>query len=674
MISTLTTTAAESIDHVLAAIREALHRRGRFSSRNEALDETAKLFFAHLVILQHSGGGLGTVTTGDGAAAALREACNAAIELGLADSKDEDVNRPGFALQLRDDEDLLASDIIIAFKGAPDAQFLSLAPDVFNDVFTRFMSGAFADEKELGQYLTPPNVVEFMVDLALRDMSVSELAELYSGNFGLVLDPSCGTASFLSVFAKHVEARLTESRRKPDAQRWLNEQAPKLLVGVDKSDRMLRLARANLATLGFKAPLLHHRNALTEPIVEPGSVGLILTNPPFGAEYDGEDLAQFDIANIARGRTVTSELLFLERYLRWLKPGGQCVAVLPDSILTNKGTYAAMRNLLRTEIELVSVVSLPRETFAAAGTSTKTSVVHFRRQSGSSSGRQTLFAVCNDIGFTVAVRGGNRKVVSNGTGQLAELLNDSAQFGHETAGVRWRSSATAERRWDATFHAGLPLWIDDAIDKLGSSALKVSDVASLSKERAQPSKHPGARFSYVQIADIDARSGRVTSNEILWADAPSRARKLARQGDVLVSTVRVERGAIGTVQAADEPVVCSTGFAVLRPERVDGKVLESLLKSEFCRAQITRNNVGISYPAIDESCLLDIVLPVRRDRLEELSALAKKLSAAEEKSGAIRQEFAAAIDDAMVCEIPDDYQTAAMLSNHVPSPIVQSGF
>src|SRR5207249_3604972 len=168
----------------------------------------------------------------------------------------------------------------------------------------------------------------------------------------------------------------------------------RVLVGIDKSERMVRLALTNMAMFGFPTARLHLANSLarngedgklTESLV--GKVKLILTNPPFGASFQGNDLVKYQLAtNWSRrfpGR-LDSELLFMERYLDWLAPGGQLVAIVPDSILTNKAVFEELRRGIANDVELCTVVSLPSVTFGVAGTNTKTSILHLRKKSKAS--------------------------------------------------------------------------------------------------------------------------------------------------------------------------------------------------------------------------------------------------------------------------------------------------
>ena len=169
--------------------------------------------------------------------------------------------------------------------------------------------------------------------------------------------------------------------------------------------------------------------------------------------------------------------------------------------------------------------------------------------------------------------------------------------------------------------------------------IKVSDVAALVDERIDPRRQEWPEFNYVEISDVDTRMGLVGCKRILSADAPSRARKLIRTGDVLVSTVRPERGAVGLTSSRLDRAVCSTGFAVLRCSGVHPLALVWLLKTELVRRQMIRNNIGIAYPAISENSCLDLVLPITRDELTALSTAAVTLAVAQEQFEVAQRNF-----------------------------------
>ena len=74
--------------------------------------------------------------------------------------------------------------------------------------------------------------------------------------------------------------------------------------------------------------------------------------------------------------------------------------------------------------------------------------------------------------------------------------------------------------------------------------------------------------------------------------------------------------------------------------------LAYLLKTQFVIAQLMRNNVGIAYPAIDESCLSSVLLPARQEDLPKLQRQAAEISRNEEQLHNIRKHFKESIENA----------------------------
>lgn len=663
----------------LREAREAFHRRSRFSSPNEALDEVCKLLFAHLVSVSEGGQGIAdAVGAAKEPAAALAAYVGHACDEHLPTSLAQEMSSADFALRVKPSEDDLALDLAAAFehlspKGAFDIRDLATEADVVNEVFGAFLSTAFVDEKQLGQYLTPPEVVKFIVDLALGALTAEERATLLdpttAHDFGAILDPSCGVGSFLTLFAQRLYRELKVSD-KDRARVWLDVMLASNIVGFDKSERMIRLAVTNLALLGADDVNLHLVNSLARAGTDAattdtfaGKVGLIMTNPPFGAEFRSTDLNEYRIATewtSKRPAKVDSEVLFMERYLDWLRPEGRLFAIVPDSILTNRGLFADLREGLRHRAEVELVVSLPPATFEGAGTQTKTSVLQLRKLVEPARSRNSLAytAICGDIGFSVATRGSHRLKVRNGGGDLPTISAEATGRADGNLG-RWIENMGDASRWDATFHASLPREIERTLANPPADALFVRDVAELSSERVNPERGDGDAFRYVEISDVDPATGSVMPKMVARNEAPSRARKLIRAGDVLVSTVRPERRNVVVVPDEADGAICSTGFAVLRPKTIAPHVLASALRTTFATAQILRNNVGIAYPAVDESCLTEIMIPIVKSALPAAEKASSELVRAEDQWKAARAEF----DEVM------DSHTEAFLSEHQQAQI-----
>lgn len=121
--------------------------------------------------------------------------------------------------------------------------------------------------------------------------------------------------------------------------------------------------------------------------------------------------------------------------------------------------------------------------------------------------------------------------------------------------------------------------------------------------------NPDYWFRYVDIGSVTACSGVTGYAEMAFRDAPSRARKRVRCGDTIVSTVRTYLKAIARIED-DEDVIVSTGFAVLEPCEFDSLYLTFLICSDLVCEEIERRSWGIAYPAISETSMSSIIVPI----------------------------------------------------------------
>ena len=85
---------------------------------------------------------------------------------------------------------------------------------------------------------------------------------------------------------------------------------------------------------------------------------------------------------------------------------------------------------------------------------------------------------------------------------------------------------------------------------------------------------------------------------------------------------------------------------MLRPTGISPRTLAFLLKTDFVITQLMRNNVGIAYPAIDENCLRDVLLPAKKEDLPRLEKQAREIALQEERLYGLRKEFNSAIESA----------------------------
>jgi type I restriction enzyme M protein len=216
----------------------------------------------------------------------------------------------------------------------------------------------------MGQYFTPHAVIEFMVEAA--GPSVTEL----------ILDPFAGSGHFLTTALDYVRNRERKGKR-------LDEFAFNKLHGIEKSDRMVRIAMMDMRLHGDGHSNIRCTDALLDfsnyPDLQEESFDLILTNPPFGSLLGSQAIGSLGRFELAEGRkAVPLELLGLERCLQFLRPGGRMGIVMPESVLVNKAT-AYVRSWAAKKAKIRAIVSLPIETFSPYGANIKTSLLFLRK-------------------------------------------------------------------------------------------------------------------------------------------------------------------------------------------------------------------------------------------------------------------------------------------------------
>ena len=149
-----------------------------------------------------------------------------------------------------------------------------------------------------------------------------------------------------------------------------------------------------------------------------------------------------------------------------------------------------------------------------------------------------------------------------------------------------------------------PHYRDSGVEWLGGvpthwrvKRLKV--VASTNDEALSDAEDPLRVMFYVDISAVDATRGITRYEELVFEDAPSRARRLVRDGDTIVSTVRTYLRAIAPIDSPKPEMVVSTGFAVIRPRAIDDEFASWVLREQGFLDEIVARSVGVSYPAIN---------------------------------------------------------------------------
>ena len=141
---------------------------------------------------------------------------------------------------------------------------------------------------------------------------------------------------------------------------------------------------------------------------------------------------------------------------------------------------------------------------------------------------------------------------------------------------------------------------------------KLKYLASINDDALGEDTDADFEMSYIDIGNVDS-SGRISEfASYRFENAPSRARRLVRDGDVVISTVRTYLQAITQIHDPPDNLVVSTGFAVVRPleDRFDAGYCRFALREPAFLAEVEKRSVGVNYPAINATDLADIPIPV----------------------------------------------------------------
>lgn len=131
-------------------------------------------------------------------------------------------------------------------------------------------------------------------------------------------------------------------------------------------------------------------------------------------------------------------------------------------------------------------------------------------------------------------------------------------------------------------------------------------LASINDSALPESTNPDFEFSYIDIGSVNLVEGITATESMIFENAPSRARRVVQAGDIIVSTVRTYLRAIASISQSDETLIVSTGFAVIRPRRIESKFLNYALKESSFVENVVSRSVGVSYPAVNAREIGDI--------------------------------------------------------------------
>lgn len=505
--------------------------------------------------------------------------------------------------------------------------------------------------KGLGQYFTPRPIVDFMVSLA--GISIYDVVE----------DFACGSGGFLikafEQMQRGVEQLPDGTLRRMGTTRddLLEDIKSHQLFGIDAEPRAARTAKMNMLMWGdgrrvVRGNALDTRDKMGRPYDvaeydeknQGSGCTLILANPPFGStEKDQSILRQYTLGSRDREReSEITQVLFLEKGLRLLRPEGKMLIVLPQGLLSTS-TNDRVRDFIHAEAEIRAIISLPSHTFVQSGVATVNACILYvqkfttdkkelydakTRGHSTDEIRQMLrtdpdfdYPIFMGIAEYLGYEPSGRMIKEPGEKTDLDLLLDdfadqdnlqrpnidivefAARFYGEksfrrrdqiirgtTKGLKrafvTKLSETAERL-DPPFyllhHQERALL--DAMAPLGNRITAVIERFSPKSEQELDNEYP--------IVGVSS-DGKVTLREYQKGEefGPSYRPKRVRHNDFVYNPMRVNIGSIGLVPREFDGYLTSPDYQIFRVHDLNPEFLLYLLRSPFYRMYIDWGTTG----------------------------------------------------------------------------------
>lgn len=474
-----------------------------------------------------------------------------------------------------------------------------------------------------GEFFTPHPIVRLAVEM------LSPLPH------EKVLDPACGSGGFLIQTISYLQDNY------PDAD--TAEYVRSKIRGIEFNPDVALSASIRIAFEGGIGAEISCSNALMETPSILESFDVILANPPFGSKGKVEDrniLKSYVLARKwnrsasgVRAPTNTllpgqsPDVLFIEKCLKLLRPGGRMAIVLPDGLLQNISN-SHIRLWMRSQAQVLGVVSIPQEAFIPYGTGIKTSLLLLQKMPASDQSA-CFMARMEKMGYDVKGQviyrrdaHGTTIRTPQGTPDVDDDVEEIADayrcFTQGDFCANNKIYQTPKQSLDSRLDVEYYLPDDQSMLRFlkEQGAKPLAQVGDILNETDTFRTVTNTTIRYVAISDVDYRTMQVVSQqEIKSHDAPSRASFRVCKGDIITAISGASTGtakqATALITEDEEDAICSNGFAVIRGVHgVDPLFLLAFMRTEYFLRQVRRMMTGHAIPAISQEDLARVLVPI----------------------------------------------------------------
>jgi type I restriction enzyme M protein len=496
-----------------------------------------------------------------------------------------------------------------------DLSFSQTDLDVKGRAFEKFLGMLFRGE--FGQYFTRREIVEFMVDM------------LSPTKDDMCLDPACGSGGFILYAMDRVrekaEVDYAGDKRAINEIYWYFP--IQNIFGIEINDRIARIAMMDMVIHEDGHTNIENNDSLADPkIFNPkrdirlGKYTFLLTNPPFGAKVkDEEVLKQYELGSMQKKRkSQRTEILFIERCLDFLTPGGRMGIVLPDGILTNS-SLQYVRDFIERKAKILAVISMPPTAFVPVGAGVKASLLFLQKKrfDGEDIGSYPIFmAIAEHIGYDATSRPDKNELP-----EILEEYKDSLKGKREFNPAFVVYKQQLEGRFDPDYYhprrAHAVAWLKQFMLQL----YELKELVEIRENKIDPQQYPDRVFNYLSLANITSNTGEIVGNyKLLGKDILSTAYVFER-GDILFSRLRPYLNKVYLAQGEIAQGICSTEFVVFKPRSdINPTFLHTFLLSPLVVNQTKRMMTGNTLPRLAKKDLYRLRIPLPPREIQDESA------------------------------------------------------
>lgn len=516
-----------------------------------------------------------------------------------------------------------------------DFSLLQTPGDVKGLTYEEILRNTF-EKNENQQFFTPSEVVEFVVEIAAP-----------GGDDEAICDPACGTGGFL------VEAFKSTGY---DAE----------LVGADVDERLAQVAQMNLIMHTADGATVHHLPGagslapLPEimPHLPQAHFDLVLTNPPFGSDLLYK--AVLEEFETGQGRTSRRRsVLFTERCLDLLRPGGRLAIVLDDSVL-NLPSNSDIRSMITRRSVVEAVISLPDVTFMPYSTA-KSSVLILRKREDLEPQGPVFMAEASEVGrrpngdplySEERDEQGNRVLLSDlpGIARAYATYKRNRAIKHHQCFVT--PASLLNDRLDIYHYHPKRFAAEKEISSSRWPTPALRELVSVRRETVKPAAAYGdSPVRWLGLGDIEEGTGEYEVKVVSGSRIKSAA-NVFYGGDLLFSKLRPNLRKVALVNDGEEGGLCSGEITVLRgldkvsqhtPAvqgglglEVNSTYLAFMLRSDLVYGQLVYKVTGVGRPRVSLETILSVKIPL--PSLEEQKRLVAVFEEARAASNAAKHE------------------------------------